>query len=72
MCVFIDVTSKMEAELENKAQSEMLRLILQGSGESIIVYDVPTDTLINEKVVDGEMVTTMKYENFYKVSTLTG
>lgn len=64
--VFIDVTSKMEAELENKAQSEMLRLILQGSGESIIVYDVPTDTLINEKVVDGEMVTTMKYENFYK------
>ena len=44
--MFIDVTSKMEAELENKAQSEMLRLILQGSGESIIVYDVPTDTLI--------------------------
>lgn len=60
------MTSKMEVELENKAQSEMLRLILQGSGESIIVYDVPTDTLINEKVVDGEMVTTMKYENFYK------
>ena len=30
------------------------------------MYDVPTDTLINEKVVDGEMVTTMKYENFYK------
>lgn len=64
--VFIDVTSKMEIELEHRAQSEMLRLILQGSGDSIIVYDAADDTLINEKVVDGEMVTTMKYEHFYR------
>lgn len=62
--VFIDVTGKMENELEKRAQSEMLKLILQESGESVFAYDVRTDTLVNERVVDGDMTATMSVPGF--------
>lgn len=62
--VFIDVTERMAQQLDSKAQTQMLRLILQESGESVFVYNVMEDLLTSQVMIDGEMVADKVYEHF--------
>lgn len=44
--VFIDITQKKAEELEYNLQNELLKLVVEGSGERLLSYDIEADLLI--------------------------
>ena len=55
--VCIDITDKKESELEKNAQTELLKLVAQGSDELLLSYDVSNDRMIISRYMDGKTKT---------------
>lgn len=57
--VCVDITDKKKEELEKSAQTEMLKLVAQGSDELLFSYTVEDDSMHISKYMDGTTITVL-------------
>jgi hypothetical protein len=62
--VCVDITNKKKEELEKSAQTEMLKLVAQGSDELLFTYTVEDDSMVISKYMDGRTVTVFDDKDF--------
>lgn len=62
--VCVDITDKKKEELEKSAQTEMLKLVAQGSDELLFSYTVEDDSMVISKYMDGRTITVFDDKDF--------